>query len=82
MDRIVGSRLALLCLALLALCFGISCDQEQPSSGEKGMEIRDVEKTAERLREHVRYLTVAIGERSVGMPENLEITANYIDSFY
>jgi len=82
MDRIVGSRLALLCLALLALCFGISCDQEQPNSGEKGMEISDVEKTAERLREHVRYLTVTIGERSVGMPENLEKTAGYIESFY
>jgi len=46
------------------------------------MEIRDVAKTVERLREHVHHLTITIGERSVGMPENLEKTATYIESFY
>ena len=78
----VGSRFALLTLALLVVLLGISCNQEESESGGKGMEIRDVEKTAERLREHVKYLTVTIGERSVGMPENLEKTAIYIESFY
>jgi hypothetical protein len=78
----VGSRFALLSLALIVVCFGISCDQEKSKSGGKGMEISDVEKTVERLREHVKHLTVTIGERSVGMPENLEKTATYIESFY
>ena len=78
----VGSRFALLTLALLVVLLGISCNQEESESGGKGMEIRDVEKTAERLREHVKYLTVTIGERSAGMPENLEKTAIYIESFY
>ncbi|MEJ2428331.1 MAG: M28 family peptidase, partial [Deltaproteobacteria bacterium] len=78
----VGSRFALLTLALLVVLLGISCNQEESESGGKGMEIRDVEKTAERLREHVKHLTVTIGERSVGMPENLEKTAIYIESFY
>jgi Zn-dependent M28 family amino/carboxypeptidase len=78
----VGSRFALLSLALLVVSFGISCDREQSKSGGKGMAISDVEKTAERLREHVKYLTVTIGERSLGVPQNLEKTATYIESFY
>ena len=42
----------------------------------------DIEKTIERLQEHVQHLTVTIGERSVGLPENLEKTAAYIESFF
>jgi hypothetical protein len=78
----VGSRFALLSLALLVVSFGISCDQEQSKGGGKGMAISEVEKTAGRLREHVKYLTVTIGERSLGVPQNLERTATYIESFY
>ncbi len=42
----------------------------------------DIENTVERLQEHVEHLTVTIGERSVRLPENLEMTAGYIESFY
>ncbi len=42
----------------------------------------DIEKTMGRLRDHVRTLTVNIGERSVFLPANLERTAQYIESFY
>ena len=42
----------------------------------------DTQKTAERLREHVHQLTVTIGERSIRLPENLEKTAAYIETFY
>lgn len=42
----------------------------------------DIQQTAERLKEHLRALTVTIGERSVRFPENLEKTAAYIQSFY
>ncbi|MBW1982303.1 MAG: M28 family peptidase [Deltaproteobacteria bacterium] len=41
-----------------------------------------VEETAEQLRQHLHTLTVAIGERSVRLPENLARTRDYIISFY
>lgn len=42
----------------------------------------DTKKTVERLQGHVQQLTVTIGERSVRLPENLEKTAAYIESFF
>jgi Zn-dependent M28 family amino/carboxypeptidase len=42
----------------------------------------NVKRTVERLQEHLRQLTITIGERSVQLPENLEKTAAYIESFY
>ncbi|HQN20088.1 MAG TPA: M28 family peptidase, partial [Syntrophobacteraceae bacterium] len=42
----------------------------------------DTRETAERLRDHVRTLTVTIGERSMLQPENLEKARLYIESFY
>ena len=41
----------------------------------------DIQQAAERLKEHLRILTVTIGERSVHFPENHENTAAYIQSF-
>jgi Zn-dependent M28 family amino/carboxypeptidase len=42
----------------------------------------DRQQTQQRLRDHLRALTVTIGERSVSRPENLKKTAAYITSFY
>ena len=42
----------------------------------------DIQETKERLNTHLKALTVAIGERSVMLPENLEKTVDYIESFY
>jgi len=42
----------------------------------------DIQKTMERLQNHLEALTVTIGERSIFLPENLKITAEYIESFY
>ncbi len=42
----------------------------------------DMEKTAERLKDHLRMLTQTIGERSVLLPENLKKTQEYIETFY
>ncbi len=42
----------------------------------------DIETTSERLQDHLKELTVTIGERSVNMPKNLERTAEYIENFY
>jgi len=42
----------------------------------------DIEQTSKRLQDHVKALTVNIGERSVHVPENLKRTASYITSSY
>ena len=42
----------------------------------------DIEHTAILLKDHLKELTVTIGERSVGVPENLDKTADYIERFY
>jgi Zn-dependent M28 family amino/carboxypeptidase len=42
----------------------------------------DIKETIERLKNHLRALTITIGERSVLFPENLKRTVDYIESFY
>jgi Zn-dependent M28 family amino/carboxypeptidase len=42
----------------------------------------DMEKTVERLQDHLRMLTRTIGERSVLLPKNLKKTQEYIENFY
>ena len=42
----------------------------------------DMEKTAERLKDHLRMLTQTIGERSVLLPENPKKIQEYIETFY
>jgi hypothetical protein len=42
----------------------------------------DMEKTVERLQDHLRMLTQTIGERSVLLPENLKKSQEYIEKFY
>lgn len=42
----------------------------------------DIDDTAARLRNHLKALTVDIGERSIDRPENLKKTADYIQAFY
>ena len=42
----------------------------------------DIQQTGDRLEAHLRTLTEIIGERSVRFPENLNKTADYIQSFY
>jgi len=42
----------------------------------------DIQQTGERLKAHLHELTIIISERSVRLPRNLNITAEYITSFY
>jgi hypothetical protein len=42
----------------------------------------DIQKTTERLQDHLRTLTRTIGERSVLLPKNIEKTKDYIENFY
>jgi len=51
-------------------------------AGENMRSMMDIEKTVERLEDHLRTLTQTIGERSVFLPENLRRTARYIETFY
>lgn len=51
------------------------------SADQEGVMI-DIEKTTQRLQDHLVQLTKTIGERSVYLPKNLERTAAYIETFY
>ena len=42
----------------------------------------NIQQTKQQLEDHVKALTVTIGERSLGLPANLKETAAYIKSFY
>jgi len=42
----------------------------------------EINETTERLKNHIRMLTQTIGERSIFLPDNLNKTAEYIESFY
>ncbi|UCG14965.1 MAG: M28 family peptidase [Deltaproteobacteria bacterium] len=72
----------MLFVALFVFCVGVACDREKPNRQGGATPVFDIEKTAERLQEHVRKLTVTIGERSVRLPENLTKTAEYIESYF
>ena len=65
-------------LSLLLTVFGII----PLSIGEIERSMMGTEKTIERLKEHLRTLTLTIGERSVFVPANLKRTARYIESIY
>jgi hypothetical protein len=52
------------------------------SSREKETPMIEIEKTIERLQNHLKTLTVTIGERSVLLPEGLKKTEKYIESFF
>jgi Zn-dependent M28 family amino/carboxypeptidase len=58
----------------------ILCDVSPAQNRSSAM--MDIEKTSQRIKDHLMQLTVTIGERSVRLPENLARTANYIESFY
>jgi hypothetical protein len=61
-------------LAGYASCLGGTAEEE--------IFMIDMEKTAERLQDHLRMLTQTIGERSVLLPKNLKKTQEYIEKFY
>jgi len=42
----------------------------------------DIQKTTQRLQDHLGTLTRTIGERSVFLPQNIEKTKDYIENFY
>lgn len=51
-------------------------------TGDREKLMIDIQKTIERLQDHVKTLTMTIGERSVLLPKNLKRTEKYIVSFY
>ncbi len=52
------------------------------SDARQAFPLVDLDMTEQRLKDHLKALTVTIGERSVRFPEYLEKTAVYIESFY
>jgi hypothetical protein len=78
--NMVGLALALGCAALTAVTGGIAPAGNAAAAETKVMV--DIDATQARLIEHVKTLTVDIGERSVLLPGNLKKTADYIREFY
>ncbi|MGD2126324.1 MAG: M28 family peptidase [Desulfobacteraceae bacterium] len=74
-------RVVLWLIVLLALLLLVA-DARPQNVGHGERSMIDIEKTKVRLEDHLRELTVTIGERSVYTPEHLERTADYIESFY
>ena len=73
-------KVSLIAIILLMCPASTICN---PSLGDNRSEVMiDIEHTAKRIKDHLQELTVTIGERSVGVPENLERTVEYIESFY
>jgi uncharacterized membrane-anchored protein YhcB (DUF1043 family) len=68
-------------MIIIGVLISAVCVRPAISAEPEGAMI-DNEKTVERLQEHLRELTVTIGERSVYIPKNLERTAEYIETFY
>jgi hypothetical protein len=64
----------------LMLWVWLQCNGTTLYAEEKGM--IDVKQTMSRLEEHVRELTVVIGERSVATPGNLKRAEEYISAVY
>jgi hypothetical protein len=69
------------CTIIIALVVG-SLFTGDLYADNRGLPMIDIQQTKQRLRDHVKTLTVTIGERSVGLPDNLKETAAYIKSFY
>lgn len=67
-------------LLLFSLTAGFFVGQDGPRAEMKSTKDKNV--TMARLEDHVRALTVDIGERSVRRPENLARTEAYVVSFY
>ena len=68
-------------IVLSILLFIVSCIRFV-NAGDRGGLMIDSKVTIERVQDHLRMLTITIGERSIYKPENLERTEKYIESFY
>jgi Zn-dependent M28 family amino/carboxypeptidase len=65
---------------IIAMVLMVGCDPGiYGPAAREGPMIR-MEETRENLQQHVRELTVTIGERSVFLPKNLKRTESYIES--
>lgn len=78
--KIIVIALAFSCLASAGIRGGMAPAGKKPAA-ETGLMI-DIPATEARLRDHLKALTVDIGERSVLAPENLKKAAGYIRDFY
>jgi hypothetical protein len=77
---IAGAAVALSCLILPGTAWNVLHAGSTKAPGVADMS--EVHATEARLKDHLKELTVGIGERSVRFPENLTRTADYIHGFY
>jgi hypothetical protein len=63
---------------ILPVQHGLADDQ----NNDRRIPMIDIQETIERIKAHLQMLTVTIGERSVRFPENLQKTAEYIQTVY
>ena len=77
----MSSRLVLTAIVFLGF-LPVVLEASYSRAGEERGSMIDIEETMGRLKGHVEMLTRSIGERSVYVPENLDRTAEYIESFY
>jgi hypothetical protein len=69
------------CSVILVLGAG-ACEQEHSREKRGERPVIDTRETIERLKAHLRELTVTIGERSVRIPDSLEKTRRYLESYH
>ena len=77
---VAGAAVALSCLFLPGTACNVLHAGSTKAPGVADMS--EVHATEARLKDHLKGLTVGIGERSVRFPENLAKTADYIRGFY
>ena len=77
---VAGAAVALSCLFLPGTAWNVLHAGSTKAPGVADMS--EFHATEARLKDHLKGLTVGIGERSVRFPENLAKTADYIRGFY
>ena len=75
-------RVALVFIGLLSADATVMVLNAGNSQSQEPCAMVDIDRTARRLKEHLKVLTQDIGERSVVFPANLKKTAEYILKFY
>lgn len=67
---------------VLSILLFIVCGNRFVKAEDRGGLMIDSKVTIERIQDHLKMLTITIGERSVYTPGNLKKAENYIETFY
>jgi hypothetical protein len=81
-DESLGTAMSRIGIGTLTVLLTIAWGPAVGSCAAKEQILVPTEETVAYLQEHLRELTVVIGDRSVYLPENLKRTESYIESFF